>query len=51
MINDQNIIDIKRYNDLFFKIYKYIIVWFDEIKIEFFYKNQKMLISNSEKLL
>ena len=50
MIDNQNIIDIKRYNDLFFKIYEYIIIRFDEIKIEFLHENRKILISNFEKL-
>ena len=39
MIYNQNIIDVKRYNDFFFEIYKHIIVRFDKVKIEFFYIN------------
>ena len=35
---------------IFFKIYKHIIIRFDKIKIEFFYINRKMLISNLKKL-
>ena len=34
----------------FFEVYKHIIVRFDEIKIEFFYINRKMLISDFERL-
>ena len=49
-INNQDIIDVKRYNNLFFEIYKHIIVRFDEIEIEILYKNRKMLILNFEKL-
>ena len=51
MIDNQNIINVKRHNDLFLKIYKHIIVRFDEIKIEFFHENRKMLISDFKKLL
>ena len=35
---------------IFFEIYKHIIVRFDEIKIEFLYKNRKILILNFKKL-
>ena len=35
---------------IFFKIYKHIIIRFDKIKIDFFYINRKMLISNLKKL-
>ena len=34
----------------FFKIYKHIIIRFDEIKIEFLYVNREMLILNFKKL-
>ena len=51
MIDNQNIINIKRYNDFFFMIYKHIIIRFDEIKIEFFYINREMLILDFKRLL
>ena len=35
---------------IFFKVHKHIIIRFDEIKIEFFYINRKMLISNLKRL-
>ena len=41
MINNQDIIDVKPHNDLFFGIHKHIIVRFDKIEIEFFHINQK----------
>ena len=50
MIYNQDIIDVKRYNFFFFEIYKHIIVRFDEIEIEFFYINRKMLILNLKRL-
>ena len=51
MIDNQDIIDVKRYNDFFFKVHEHIIVRFDEIEIEFLYKDRKMLISDFKKLL
>ena len=49
-IYNQDIIDIKRYNDFFFEIHKHIIVRFDKIKTEFLHINRKMLILNLKKL-
>ena len=50
MIDNQDIIDVKRHNDPFLKIHKHTIIRFDKIKTEFLYENRKMLISNFEKL-
>ena len=36
---------------IFFEVYKHIIIRFDEIEIEFFYINRKMLISDFKRLL
>ena len=46
-INNKNIIYIKRYNNIFFNIYKYTFIDLNKIKIKFLYIFRKVLILNS----